>query len=535
MDRQTSAPHTSQPTTTEMSHVRSPAEPPAPKRPRLATSILPALRRILPSLVSLLGEAQLASKCLCRRWRAEVQAAAASLAHADAVAAIALAETAAAAAYLEAANASAMLSAVDPRSLMRLHAIEIQLVMQRLDARSLVSLGRCSRLLKRHASDAFAWEGVPPLEVRMAALQPVRSADSSLVARAPLSLVLDDDYCRELYPTFYTVSWPVENDAIILQLPPTQQHALTDLRVVELQWSGPFAVEQLLWRALFLQPLAHLRSVKVLVEASAELVANVCALPHLTSLYVLASQAAHGASIARSSLTSLELVRCKTWSTSQAYFGPFAPVLQKVFASSSLARTLLRLEMSEDLSTDTALTNIGRLAALHTIVIVRGLEEHWRHGDSLSRDAALELGECPSLRHIIVRDRWQRDHTERLLSTVGNPEREWHLGAVLKYCPQVLTYTLEFFTDAEFTSIDASTGAAIAAIRSRLQARALAVNSKLAVTVHRTWTDADMEAPYIEDVAATEQYERYAAANANSDSGRDYYRDHLLTSCFKSL
>jgi hypothetical protein len=63
----------------------------------------------------------------------------------------------AAAAYVEAAAASAAASATDPRSIMRLHAIEMRLVMQYLDIYTAMRLARCCRHLRIVASDPFAW------------------------------------------------------------------------------------------------------------------------------------------------------------------------------------------------------------------------------------------------------------------------------------------------------------------------------------------------------------------------------------------
>jgi hypothetical protein len=75
------------------------------------------------------------------------------------------AEVLAAAAYVEAAAASAAASATDPTSIMRLHAIEVRLVMQNLDLASAVRLARCSRHLRIIASDPFAWRHQPMVSV----------------------------------------------------------------------------------------------------------------------------------------------------------------------------------------------------------------------------------------------------------------------------------------------------------------------------------------------------------------------------------
>ena len=93
-----------------------------------------------------------------------------------------------------------------PRRSPRLHSpidllakVELQLVLQCLDADSRLKAARCSRRLMRAADDPFAWVGTPPFSVSSRKqAQPGTVISRSLLRHAPIELLLNSDPTMEL-------------------------------------------------------------------------------------------------------------------------------------------------------------------------------------------------------------------------------------------------------------------------------------------------------------------------------------------------
>jgi hypothetical protein len=153
--------------------------------------------------------------------------------------------------------------------------VELQLVMQHPDARSLLQLARCSRPLMHAADSQFAWKNVDPLWISSTAMK-LRSPSSLLLRYARLSL-------RWLPPSSVSLDESVD----LLLSGPLIPHGL-DLSACEDDLSFAHFCRILSHPSMQSLRLLHLRKVLITFGSpdSGEIIRLTVALPLLDTLRI---------------------------------------------------------------------------------------------------------------------------------------------------------------------------------------------------------------------------------------------------------